>query len=72
MRIVSSITKETAKYKIGNGCEKIVTFNPEIATCCQIHTIFHGFTAAQLERARERVQEATNIRVYVNSLGDTS
>ncbi|KYG46960.1 hypothetical protein M433DRAFT_142454 [Acidomyces richmondensis BFW] len=64
MRIVRSITEATAKYKTKDGCEKIVTFNPETANCCQIHTVFNGFTAEELHKARERVQEIMNIRVF--------
>ena len=61
--IVREITAATEQYKTTDG-KPIVNFLPEEATCCQIHTYFHGYTADELIAARDKVQEERNIRVF--------
>ncbi|KAK4541716.1 hypothetical protein LTR36_007425 [Oleoguttula mirabilis] len=61
--IVDQITEATAQFRTADG-GKVVSFVPGKATCCQIHTVFSGFTASELEQARDKVQAKSNVRVF--------
>jgi threonine aldolase len=61
--VVDGATVATSKYKNDEG-ELIVQFWPENATCCQIRTIFHGFTNDELTAARDGVAEKMGVRVF--------
>jgi hypothetical protein len=63
IRVVDAVTAATKRYRTKDGT-RIVSFSPEKATCCQIHTIFSGYTAEQLIQARDRVQENSNVRIF--------
>lgn len=63
MGVVERITQATEQFRTGKQ-RRIVSFVPEQATCCQVHTLFQGYTAAELEQARDRVQNTTRIRVF--------
>ncbi|KAK3113487.1 hypothetical protein LTR53_009165 [Teratosphaeriaceae sp. CCFEE 6253] len=63
MEIVDGIKEATARYK-GAHDRPIVTFLPDRPTCCQILTVFQGFTDDELTAARDRVQEKSNVRVF--------
>lgn len=63
INVVDQITAATAHFKSADGAN-IVGFMPEKATCCQIHTVFSGFSALQLEQARDKVQAKLNVRVF--------
>lgn len=60
--IVSQIQGPTEGFKMDS--EKIVNFVPDKPTCCQIHTVFRGYTASELIIARDQVQETLNVRVF--------
>ncbi|KAK3055489.1 hypothetical protein LTR09_003409 [Extremus antarcticus] len=61
--IVDAIIPATASYKSRNG-NPIISFLPEKPTCCQIRTIFQGYTADELVSARDRVVEKSNVMVF--------
>ncbi|KAK5701307.1 hypothetical protein LTR17_022721 [Elasticomyces elasticus] len=63
IEVAEAIKAATAKYK-GTGGTPIVTFVPERPTCCQVRTIFTGYTAEQLIQARDQVQEKSNVSVF--------
>ncbi|KAK4913354.1 hypothetical protein LTR49_018335 [Elasticomyces elasticus] len=63
IEVAEAIKAATAKYK-GTGGAPIVTFVPEQPTCCQVRTIFTGYTAEQLMQARDQVQEKSNVSVF--------
>ena len=61
--IVSGVTEATAKFKTEDG-RYTVDFMPERPKCCQTRTVFQGFTAEELNAARDRVEEKSNVRVF--------
>ncbi|KAK3625387.1 hypothetical protein LTR56_004006 [Elasticomyces elasticus] len=63
IEVAEAIKAATAQYK-GTGGAPIVTFVPEHPTCCQVRTIFTGYTAEQLVQARDQVQEKSNVSVF--------
>ena len=63
IQVVDGIKAATEAHKSGAG-KQIVQFLPDRATCCQIRTAFNGFTAAELEAARDKVQTESGVRVF--------
>ncbi|KAK0936859.1 hypothetical protein LTR29_011538 [Friedmanniomyces endolithicus] len=63
IEVVDAVKAATAGYKSMGG-SKIVNFEPDRPTCCQILTVFDGFTEEQLMDARDRVQAKTNVRIF--------
>ena len=61
--IVDGVTAGTKKFQTSNG-NQIVTFMPEKATCCQIRTVFQGYTIDELSAARDKVGEKKGVRVF--------
>ena len=61
--IVTRVTAATERYRTEGGCS-VVSFEPEKPTCCQILTVFSGFTVSELEAARDKVQEKMDVRVF--------
>lgn len=61
--VVEGITLATAKYKDESG-RPLLSFMPSKPLCCQVHTLFHGYTAEELIAARDRVQETSNVRLF--------
>lgn len=61
--IVDGVTEATKKFRNGDG-DAIVSFVPEQATCCQIRTVFRGYTVEELMAARDRAQDRTKVRVF--------
>lgn len=44
--------------------ESVVSFLVDPPTCCQGRVLFRGYTAEQLDAARDKAQEKTNVRIY--------
>ncbi|KAK0310971.1 hypothetical protein LTR82_014574 [Friedmanniomyces endolithicus] len=63
IEVVDAVTAATAGYKSTDG-NKIVNFEPDRPTCCQILTDFDGFTEEQLIDARDRVEAKTSVRIF--------
>ncbi|TKA24438.1 hypothetical protein B0A50_06758 [Salinomyces thailandicus] len=63
MDVAARISIMTEGSKTSDG-KRIVSFAPEVPTCCQANTVFEGFTVAELEGARDAVQQKTNVRVF--------
>lgn len=61
--VVDAVTTATSKYTNDEG-QPIVEFWPKKAMCSNIRTAFHGFTASELEAARDKVDEKIHIRVF--------
>ncbi|KAK5109172.1 hypothetical protein LTR62_007257 [Meristemomyces frigidus] len=61
--IVEGIKAATAEYKASDG-RPIVGFIAEEPRCCQVLTVFHGFSADALVAARDAVEKKTNVRVF--------
>ncbi|QIW96064.1 hypothetical protein AMS68_001582 [Peltaster fructicola] len=61
--IVRAIRAAVDSYKSPEGLD-IVEFWPAEPKCCQVRTIFNGYTAEQLNEARDRTESKTGIRVF--------
>lgn len=61
--VANGVKKATEKFKTKEGLP-LVHFFPEEPTCCQVHTVFNGFTADELIAARDRVEQKTNVRAF--------
>lgn len=62
--VVKGITAATSRFKVPGTEQQVVRFWPEKATCCQIRTVFQGYTADELLAARDRVEERLNVRPF--------
>lgn len=63
IEVAEQIIEKTKEFKAEDG-KAIIAFRPSPPTCCQTHTIFHGFTSDELTAARDKVQEISNIRIF--------
>jgi len=62
IEVAEQIVEKTKEFKAQDG-KAIVAFRPFPPTCCQTHTIFHGFTSDELTAARDEVQAISNVRI---------
>jgi len=58
--VIMEVTKE---YRTKDG-RRIVFFDPDVPTCCQVHTHIQGITAEKLNAAREEVENKHRISVF--------
>jgi hypothetical protein len=63
IRVVREITRATATQRNSNG-DRIVRFVPKVPTCCQVLTYFDGFDEQELMRARDKVEQQLNVRIF--------
>lgn len=61
--IIEAVRKATAEFKTHDG-DTIVNFVPEKATCCQLRTIYKGYTAIELSAARDKVSEKLGVIIF--------
>lgn len=61
--VASAIMEATKEYRTKDG-KPIVYFDPEVPTCCEIHTHIQGVTAKRLAAARDKVEEKYRISVF--------
>lgn len=61
--VVSAIMEATKKYRTKDG-KPFVYFEPEVPTCCQIHTHIEGVTTAQISAARDEVENRFGINLF--------
>lgn len=61
--IQNGIMAATGKFKTAGG-KRIVSFVAVPATCCQVRTVFLGYTTDELVAARDRVEDKINVRVF--------
>ncbi|KAE9366803.1 hypothetical protein N431DRAFT_429609 [Stipitochalara longipes BDJ] len=61
--VASAIMEATKEYRTKEG-KPIVYFDPEVPTCCQIHTHIQGVTADRLAAARDEVEKKHRISVF--------
>jgi threonine aldolase len=61
--VASAIMEATKEYRTKDG-KPIVYFNPEVPTCCQIHTHIQGVTGERLAAARDEVEKKYHINVF--------
>ena len=61
--VASAIMEATKDYRTKDG-KPIVYFDPQVPTCCQIHTHIQGVTAERLADARDEVEKKYGINVF--------
>ncbi|KAK4552525.1 hypothetical protein LTR86_010369 [Recurvomyces mirabilis] len=61
--VVAGIEAATASYKT-DGKEPIISFMSGKPTCCQVITVFNGFTGEELIKARDGVDRKIRVRVF--------
>lgn len=63
VEVVDRIQEVTREYRTSDG-EAVVSFVVDPPTCCQGRVVFRGFEAPELDKARDRVEESMNVRIY--------
>lgn len=61
--VVERVSAACEGFRTRSG-ERVVEFVPERALCCQVRTVFWGFTIGELGKARDRVEERLGVRVF--------
>ena len=63
--VVQAVTTTAKDYMLEDGTP-VVSFLVDPPTCCQGRVRFRGYTAKELDDARDVVQDKTNVRMYNN------
>lgn len=61
--VVSGIQAATMRFRTQDG-KPVVRSLVDPPTCCQGRVLFSGFKAEDLDAARDKAQERTNVRIY--------